>query len=100
MIAPEIWIEAWKLAANGRAVIADDVRFPNEAAAVRALGGIVIRIERPGLVAAAAHTSERGVVEADVTILNDGNRAQLGRRIRAALARPIASPPKRGRAKH
>ena len=66
-------------------MIADDVRFANEAAAVRALGGIVVRLERPGIESWTSHASELFAFEPDATVVNDGNRAQLGRRLRAAL---------------
>lgn len=92
LISPTLWVNAWKKSAAGRVIIADDVRFPNEAAAVRALGGVVIRIERPdrgerpGAETADSHASERIAFAADLTIANDGSRSDLGRRIRSGLA--------------
>lgn len=41
--------------------VVPDVRFDNEAAAIVAAGGIVLRIERPGTGPANDHPSERGV---------------------------------------
>lgn len=62
-------------------IVADDVRFAEEAAAIRALGGLVVRIERPGAGldgAAAAHPSEAGGVgPVDVVIVNDGDLPRL-----------------------
>lgn len=55
-----------------RMVIAD-VRFPNEAQWVRDRGGIVLRINRPGVESVSAHVSEGGVPDGmvDCTITND-----------------------------
>jgi hypothetical protein len=48
LIDSELWVRAWLRATEGwPLVVADDVRFPNEAKAVRDAGGLLIRIERP-----------------------------------------------------
>ena len=52
-----------------RSVVIPDVRFPNEVAAIHAVGGRVWRIDRPGAGLtgeAAAHASETGI--ADLTV--------------------------------
>lgn len=46
---------------DGRGVVIDDVRFPNEADAIRARGGLLVRITRPGLAAQGGHVSEGGL---------------------------------------
>lgn len=46
---------------EGYTVVFDDCRFDNEAEYVRKSGGIVIRIDRPGLPPPMDHASERGV---------------------------------------
>jgi hypothetical protein len=69
----------------GLPVVFEDCRFENEAATVRALGGIVVRIDRPsagGL--ASGHVSESGV-EPDLTIMNDGTPDDLFDALIAAL---------------
>jgi len=49
MIHPDIWVRAWEQSLPEDAdVVVDDVRFPNEVAAIRRLGGDVIRICRDG----------------------------------------------------
>lgn len=60
MIHSDIWVNVWKrdAYATGGLVVVDDVRFPNEAAAVRELGGTLWRVYRPGLVTM-DHASER-----------------------------------------
>lgn len=89
----DFWVGLWSRRAVeclevGCGVIAEDVRFPNEAAAVRALGGRVIRIERPSVaLSEGCHPSESGLVSivADAVVLNDGTPDDLLRRIFDAL---------------
>jgi len=60
--------------------VVTDLRFPNEADAVRAVGGRVLRVVRPSLgVPTDEHPSESSVdlVTADVTIVNDGSLEDL-----------------------
>lgn len=91
LIGPELWIAAWRAAverAGGfwepgrgwdRLIVADDVRFANEAQAIRDRGGLVIRIERPGAGSAtgSGHVSERPDFEPDRVIVNAGDVAAL-----------------------
>lgn len=79
LIHPELWTRAWgaaaaaALAAGAPGVVAEDCRFDNEAAAVRALGGFVVRIERPGGPAPlSAHVSEQGVSSVEASVRNEG----------------------------
>ena len=81
-IGADFWVRIWAAeAANHAHVVADDVRFPNEAAAIRAAGGLVVRLDRPGAGSAsgADHVSERMDFEADSVIVNDGTAADLAR---------------------
>lgn len=78
LIASDLWIRAWKAAVAkvpaGVPVVVDDCRFPNEAEAVRAAGGVIIRIDRPGAGAGAAgHVSEQHQIEAAAVIQNHGD---------------------------
>lgn len=59
LIAPDIWVRVCmrRVAGAGRAVISD-VRFPNEAKAIRAAGGHVIRLHRWADGAKDSHVSE------------------------------------------
>ncbi len=91
LIGDGFWIEAWRAAvereraqygyASGfrplKLIVADDVRFANEAKAIRDQGGIVVRIERPGSVSASGggHVSERLDFEPDRIIRNEGDLA-------------------------
>lgn len=51
-----------------------DVRFPNEADAVKAAGGVVVRILRPGVEAVNGHSSDTSVdlITPDYYVFNDG----------------------------
>jgi hypothetical protein len=59
----DFWINAWLTSVHrhgiteGRIVV-DDARFPNEYEAIKNLGGVVIRVERPGIVRG-EHESEQ-----------------------------------------
>lgn len=59
-----VWVDAWSNLAlqNNGPVVVDDVRFPNEASAVRELGGTVWRVHRPG-VEAMHHPSELAMMD-------------------------------------
>lgn len=73
----EIEVRFGGAAATGRrrAIFVTDVRFPNEAAMIKQLGGFVVRIERPDNPNRidAKHDSERFIEElpVDTTIIND-----------------------------
>jgi hypothetical protein len=59
-----------------------DIRFANEAAMIRDLGGVLVRVERPGVGPVNEHVSEVMPFEADHTLLNDGSIEQLHDTIR------------------
>lgn len=72
-----------------RLVITPDVRFPNEAAAIRAAGGQVWLVDRPGTGPPPAgvedHVSEAGVTHWAVVVDNAGTLKDLHRMIHEAL---------------
>jgi len=78
-IDPEFWVKAlFNTYQNGNIIIAD-VRFPNEAEAVKARGGKLIRIERPGA-GAGNHISETALDDYkgwDIVIDNVGTLEDL-----------------------
>ena len=87
-IHPDFWVmiaraETQRTMADGRSVVLDDVRFPNEAAMIRDLGGELWRIERPGVTYSGDHSSEGGLedITTDRVIANDGTIAQLKEKI-------------------
>ena len=85
-----VWVRpvATAIAEDDDPVVVTDVRFPNEADMIRDLGGIVLRVERPGMENDDPHPSEAGIAEldADGVIHNRGDLAEL-----AETARWIAS---------
>jgi hypothetical protein len=60
-----------------------DVRFPNEAEAIRAAGGIIIKVIRPKQETIDNHDSERYVddIVSDYVILNDGSLMDLAAKV-------------------
>lgn len=86
LIGEGFWIAAWQAATQAGhlqhpregllpLIVADDVRFANEAKAIRDRGGLVVRIERPGAGSAsgAGHASERMDFVPDRIIRNTGD---------------------------
>lgn len=86
---------------EGRVLVLPDLRFDDEARAVRALGGEVWRVERPGEpIADSGHSSEAGVSDDLVTrvIPNAGGFADLYRATTIAFSLAWANVQARGQA--
>lgn len=68
-------------------VVIDDVRFPNEAQAIRDAGGTIWRIDRVGVGAGSSHISETGQedIEPDVIVINDGDPVSFKQSVLTAL---------------
>lgn len=85
----DAWVDATVRhiqAINGD-VIVTDVRYPNEAQALRSLGALIIRIDRPGVSAANDHESERvDLIHPHGIIINDGERDALWSKMVAAVS--------------
>lgn len=80
MISPDLWVELWRNRATALpCVVADDVRRPNEAAAIAELGGELWAITRPGVTDVTGHISESGLGDLafDRVIVNDGTFEDL-----------------------
>lgn len=85
-------INTWVNAALGDVeagdyVVVTDVRFPNEAQAIKDMGGIVLRVQRPGVGPANQHVSEIGLDNwpFDGFILNDGTPVDLEGEVQRVL---------------
>ena len=96
MIHDEIWVMAtMQRVLDGGDYCIPDVRFVNEAAAIKARGGVVWRVDRPCRStlesAAASHESERGIPPEylDAVIQNYGTLADLEAAISGLLAATI-----------
>jgi hypothetical protein len=75
-LGPDLWIRAWQAAVDklpaGQSVVVDDCRFPNEAAAVRANGGALVRLDRRGAGTTSQHSSEGQDLGETIRLRNDG----------------------------
>lgn len=83
MIDPDLWVKlalarASRYLDSGVSVVISDVRFPNEAHAIRNAGGVVIWLNRPGC-GAAEHASEQGLPAdlIDFIVHNDADIPRL-----------------------
>lgn len=93
---PDIWVDrclktCYEVLYRQKGVVIPDVRFNNEAAAIRKVGGKIWSIRRPSADRlsgdAGAHVSERGIDSdlIDVHITNDGTLEQLRGRVHALM---------------
>jgi len=97
-IHPEVWLQCWEHVAqrhleNGFNVVCDDIRFPNEAALIRRLGGELWCVTRPAIERGTEHSSEGSLDDYhffDRRILNDGSLLNLYDRIKS-LVIPVAA---------
>ena len=101
MIRPDIWLRVafWRweqaAAAGMGLIVVPDVRFEDEARQIRAEGGEVWLIHRPGVHPVAAHSSEAGLPLRliDRLIVNDGTVDQLRERVEGTFSRAAFLPP-------
>lgn len=88
-IYQDVWVDITKSrirSLNGASVVVDDVRFPNEFAAIKELGGRVVNIIRPG--APAGSMLVDGLLDHysfDREILNTGTLEELQERARELI---------------
>jgi hypothetical protein len=91
MLGDDVWIN---IALSGikseDKIVVSDVRFPNEAEAIKKLGGTVWRINRHNHTAVNGHTSERAMDNYmfNYVIYNDGTLAELSDEV-FALAKEL-----------
>jgi len=89
LVRNDIWLKCWAASAvMQERVVADDVRFPNEAQLIQQLGGQMWKVWRPGQERDTDHVSEGGLDtwKFDRLIVNDGNLDQLSRDVNAAIS--------------
>jgi hypothetical protein len=79
MFGDDFWVEQAFRGLGGESVVFTDVRFPNEAEAIRARGGVVWNVVRPGVGVVNGHVSESalGGFVFDATIVNGGSLEDL-----------------------
>lgn len=92
MVRDDLWVWiAIRTALSSERVVLTDVRFPNEAEAVRAAGGVIWKIVRDSYVCLSAdtarHASEAGIPRelVDLTIYNNGTLEALEGTVDAAM---------------
>ncbi len=87
-VKDELWLDlaARRIADEARAVepghfiaIVPDVRFPNEARWLRRQGGMLLRVDRPGVAPVRGHSSENHYAHmaADIDLRNNGSLQDL-----------------------
>ena len=87
-IGEDVWVKALLDAGMPARLAITDVRFPNEADAIRALGGLVVRVERPGVGPINGHESETALdgCDFDLVVVNDGTPDALAGEMEEVLA--------------
>lgn len=92
---PTIWINTWanKIRAHPYVVVSD-LRFPNELDKVRELGGLVLRVSRPGVPIHKTEITESFFSDFDVDfdLINDGSPTDLQDKVLDAIAKLEVSP--------
>jgi len=75
------WLQQWR---NRDNIVATDVRFLNEANAVRRIGGVMVRVVRPSVAVDLSHSSESELTQITVaaTFTNNGTIADLHTQVR------------------
>lgn len=89
LIAPDIWrrILLHKVELQGgHPVVVDDLRFPDEAAALKAEGFTLIRITRAGSGTKSGHSSEGQDFPVDITLENNGPTDDLCKKLSSLLS--------------
>ncbi|QEQ94091.1 deoxynucleoside monophosphate kinase [Streptomyces phage Saftant] len=90
VLGTQVWVDALMkdFQPHDEALVVTDVRFKNEADAIREAGGVVVRIERPGVgpkedPGGWVHESEVALdhYDFDVTVKNDGTIEELHDRL-------------------
>ena len=88
MFGEDFWVNAAiDSIEDGSKVVVSDVRYPNEADAIKKLGGQVWRVVRPGFGPANDHESEHAMTDYkfDVQITNDSGLEFLYSSVKTAL---------------
>jgi len=85
LISQNFWVDAAmkQIVPGDGDIIFDDVRFPNEALAIRRAGGVVVNVVRPALDPVEAHSSEEALADFafNYVIYNDSTMNKLYERI-------------------
>lgn len=85
VLGKSTWVDAALARAEGQFTVISDVRFVNEADAVRAAGGVIVRVKRPGYGPESDFEKEVELIAADYVISNDSSRAALSAKVDNAM---------------
>lgn len=87
ILGENIWVDTAFGRVKTDRVVFTDVRFPNEAEGIKSRGGVVVRIDRPGVGPRHQHPSETSLVNYpfDHHIENDGTLEDLHQKVRKEL---------------
>jgi hypothetical protein len=89
MFGENFWVDlAMKHVYSAENVVFSDVRYPNEAQAIKDKGGIMIRITKPNVGPVNDHISDKALdgYEVDFTIKNSGTLAELSAKVNVLTA--------------
>jgi hypothetical protein len=78
-IGEDVWVRSLFEKPHSSMLVIPDVRFPNEALAIKERGGVVVRIVRAGNSPVNAHVSETAYSDQDFVIENNGSPEDLFR---------------------
>lgn len=86
----DFWVDLWRarVEASGGLIVADDMRFPNEYRAIKALGGVVWRVTRPDNTSPTNGHASEGALDGlsfDLELVNDGTLDQFKTKVDAAV---------------
>ena len=70
-LGEDVWVKALFASPHAARIVIPDVRFENEARAIRERGGVVVRVHRDGVGPINNHVSDRINFEADIDVYND-----------------------------
>lgn len=86
IISDTVWIDAALNGVDGDTCVTD-CRFPNEAQAIKSRGGLMVRVERPGVGPANSHPSETALDDWpwDCVVENDGTIEELHQKVRRVV---------------
>ena len=94
LIDRDLWTSIWLgKAAAGNPMVVPDVRFHHEAMVIRRMGGLIVRIYRPGQQSSDIHISEQEMMQipADHVVLNDGTIEDLHKKAKDILKHDLQS---------
>jgi len=88
-----MWMSKRLVTETNDHLVFEDIRFENEAALIRSLGGLIIHVKRPCLISLDDHASEAGInrYSDDTFILNNSTTAYFLAQVDAAVAGFIAA---------